>query len=90
LSKADWLVGDKYSLADIASYSWVQIAKYVDVDLDEFPGVKKWLATIKERPAVQKAHKVPASDRTPEDIEKMFQGMRAKVDAMKDTDKHDS
>lgn len=23
LSKADWLAGDKYTIADIASYSWV-------------------------------------------------------------------
>ena len=33
LSNADWLAGDKYTLADIASFSWVRAASIIELDL---------------------------------------------------------
>lgn len=89
LSKADWLAGDKYTLADIANFSWVRSAPLLlDIDLAaDFPAVDKWVKRISERPAVQKAKNVPPSSRTEEELHQMFQGMKAKVDALKGTDK---
>ena len=93
LSKASWLAGDKYTIADIASYSWVIAAPLIlDLDLSTWPGVDKWVKAINERPGVIEAKKGPgySSGRSDEEISKMFASMRDKVDAMKGTDKHDS
>jgi glutathione S-transferase len=90
LKDHDWLAGDKYTLADIASYSWVRAASIIDVDISKWPGIDKWVKKISERPAVQKARNVPPSTRTDADMAEMFKNMRAKVDAMKNTEKHDS
>jgi glutathione S-transferase len=89
LSKADWLAGDKYTIADIANYSWVCSGPLLlEIDLSEWPGVDKWVKRIDERPAVKKAKSVPASTWTPEEMKEMFANMRAKIDAMENTDKH--
>jgi GST-like protein len=44
---------DEYSIADMASWPWVLIAKPLGQTLDEFPNVARWRNTIKERPAVR-------------------------------------
>lgn len=54
LEGREWLAGSSYSIADIASWPWVLIAKPLGQSLDEFPNVTRWRQTIKERPAVQK------------------------------------
>lgn len=84
LSKADWLAGDKYTIADMANYAWTRGGWMLDIDMSEFPGVEKWLARIEDRPAVQRARKVPASGRTEEDIKKMIQGAKDRVMSLKD------
>jgi len=91
LSKADWLAGDKYTIADIANYSWVRAGPlFLDIDLSEFPGVDKWLKAIEKRDAVQRGRKVPPSSRTDEELLEMIKGMKARVDGMKGTEKDES
>ena len=41
---------DDYSIADMASWPWVLIAKPLGQPLDEFPNVARWRETIKQRP----------------------------------------
>lgn len=90
LSKADWLAGNKYTIADIASYSWVRAAPpFLDIKLDGWPGIDKWFNRISGRPAVQKAQTIPEGTRSLEELAKMGEFMRNKVDALKET-KHDS
>src|ERR1700748_2282018 len=45
---------DEYSIADMASWPWVLIAKPLGQPLDDFPNVARWRETIKGRPAVQR------------------------------------
>jgi GST-like protein len=45
---------DDYSIADMASWPWVLIAKPLGQPLDEFPNVARWREAIKQRPAVQR------------------------------------
>jgi len=45
---------DQYSIADMASFPWVLIAKPLGQALDDFPNVARWRETIKARPAVQR------------------------------------
>ena len=56
----NYLVGDKYSIADIANFSWVNIAYFSGIDLDSFPDLYKWWARIAERPAVKRGVDVPS------------------------------
>jgi GST-like protein len=45
---------DEYSVADMASWPWVLIAKPLGQLLDDFPNVARWRETIKQRSAVQR------------------------------------
>ena len=52
LADREYLVGD-YTIADMAAWPWVLIAKPLGQSLDDFPNVSRWRGAIKERPAVQ-------------------------------------
>ncbi|MDJ0620532.1 MAG: glutathione S-transferase N-terminal domain-containing protein [Calothrix sp. MO_192.B10] len=52
LKEQEYIAGD-YSIADIATYPWVAIYPYLGVALDEYTHVKRWVATMEQRPAVQ-------------------------------------
>lgn len=45
-----------YSIADMASYPWVVSHERQKQDLNDFPNVKRWHASISERPATQRAY----------------------------------
>src|SRR5690606_18342729 len=53
LQNRAYLLGE-YSVADIAAWPWVLIAKALGQPLDEFPNVARWRNAIKGRPAVQR------------------------------------
>ncbi|MBZ9538889.1 glutathione S-transferase C-terminal domain-containing protein [Modicisalibacter tunisiensis] len=54
LAGRDYLLGDDYTIADMAAWPWVLIAKPLGQPLDEFPNVARWRQAIKARPAVQR------------------------------------
>jgi GST-like protein len=49
-------VAGEYSIADMASFPWVNIYERQHQNIDEFPNVKRWLEAIKARPAVERAY----------------------------------
>ena len=53
LRNRDFLAGDD-SIADIASFPWVRPYRRLGNDLDNFPNLRRWFDTLKERPAVQR------------------------------------
>jgi GST-like protein len=53
LEGREYILGDEYSVADMASFPWILISKPLGQSLDEFPNVARWRQTVKERPAVQ-------------------------------------
>jgi len=59
LGKTRYLAGDDYSIADIATYPWVQRHPRHHVDLADYPNVKRWYDEISKRPAVEKGMQVP-------------------------------
>jgi GST-like protein len=63
LGKVKYLAG-AYSIADMASYSWVKAAARYH-PLDEFPNLAAWFARVGKRPAVQRGMKVGAELRKP-------------------------
>jgi glutathione S-transferase len=60
LDGTDYLVGNKYSIADIASYGWVNMLQFSGIEINDFPNVKAWADRIGARPAVQKGCAIPS------------------------------
>jgi GST-like protein len=52
------MAGD-YSIADIATWPWIARFEWQQIDLNEFPSVKRWYLEIAKRPAVVKGYAVP-------------------------------
>lgn len=59
LAEREYICGE-YSIADIAIYPWVAIYEWQGLTLDEHPNLKRWVATMQQRPAVQRGMAVPA------------------------------
>ena len=59
LEEAEYLAGGFYSVADIATYPWVARYPRHQVDLGDYPSVKRWFDEISKRPAVEKGMAVP-------------------------------
>jgi len=53
LQQAEWLAGDEYSIADIATFPWLRTAERRGIDLADYPAVARWFDAIAARPAVQ-------------------------------------
>ncbi|WP_413291043.1 glutathione S-transferase family protein [Bdellovibrio sp. HCB337] len=51
LTNKKFLVGDKYSVADLMAASAVNIATGLKLDMSMFPNIKAWFAEVKSRPA---------------------------------------
>jgi len=58
LASHDYLAGD-YSVADVATYPWVQMHDWVDVTTADLPNLQRWLGAVGERPAVVRGMAVP-------------------------------
>jgi GST-like protein len=53
-------LADSYSIADIATWPWISRYEWQQVDLGDYPDVKRWYLAIADRPAVQRGYDVPA------------------------------
>ncbi len=58
LADHEFLAGD-YSIADIANWTWVRIHDWAGVDVDSFPHLRRWMATLAARPACQRGAAIP-------------------------------
>ncbi|WP_299437190.1 glutathione S-transferase N-terminal domain-containing protein [uncultured Rhodospira sp.] len=83
LGQVPYLAGDDYSIADIASWTWVVPHDRQGQTLDDFPHLKRWFHEIAARPPVEKGRRVgeawrkdfnPASD----DARKVLFGQTAR------------
>ncbi|KAL2864232.1 glutathione S-transferase family protein [Aspergillus lucknowensis] len=87
LRESPYLAGSKYTIADIANYSWVQIGPVaLELDLSEWPALAKWVEEIKQREAVKRGLVIPDSWMSPEQMAERFKDFRAKIDGMVNTD----
>jgi GSH-dependent disulfide-bond oxidoreductase len=50
-----YLAAGQYTIADMICYPWASSWATREIDIEEFPNVKRWLEEIGERPAVKKA-----------------------------------
>jgi GSH-dependent disulfide-bond oxidoreductase len=56
LAGREFIVGDAYTIADIAAYPWIVPWKRQRQDLDSFPNLRRWFNTVLKRPATQRAY----------------------------------
>jgi GST-like protein len=66
LAGRDWIMGDDYTIADIAIWPWVRTLDFYGardlVGLDDFPHVGGWMERALARPASQAALNIPDRD----------------------------
>ena len=55
LAQREYIAGP-YSIADMASYPWIVPHQRQQQNLAEFPNLKRWFETIRDRPAVVRAY----------------------------------
>ena len=55
LAEAQWLAGDDYSIADVATFGWIWRRGFAEVDFSEAPHVERWFAAMEARPAIGRA-----------------------------------
>jgi GST-like protein len=67
LDNRDWIMGEDYTIADIATWPWVwTLGRFYEAEerlaLSEFPKVRDWLTRALDRPASQVAVDTPPRD----------------------------
>ena len=56
LADRQFIVGDDYTIADIASYPWIVPHERQGQKLEDFPHLKRWFEAIAARPATVRAY----------------------------------
>ncbi|MDF2368497.1 glutathione S-transferase N-terminal domain-containing protein [Sneathiella sp.] len=57
LEGRDFICGD-YSIADMACWPWIITYKRQEIDLGEFPNIRRWYDALKARPALRRGYEV--------------------------------
>ncbi|TDK30645.1 glutathione binding-like protein [Luteimonas terrae] len=56
LKGRDFIAGNAYSIADMATYPWIGVYDKAPIDMTPYPEVQRWHAAIKARPATARAY----------------------------------
>ena len=56
LQDREFIAGDEYGIADMASYPWINPYAKAPLDLELFANVRRWHTAIATRPATQRAY----------------------------------
>ena len=57
-----FLAGEKYSIADIATWPWIARHNWHDIGIKNYPNLCKWYELISKRPAVIRGYKFMNED----------------------------
>jgi len=75
-----YLAAGQYTIADMICYPWASSWSTRNIDIAEFPNVKRWLEEIGERAAVKKAMALgPEFREDPDSISAEEQARRQKL-----------
>ena len=56
LKGRDFIAGDAYSIADMATYPWIGVYDKAPIDMTPYPEVQRWHTAFKARPATARAY----------------------------------
>jgi len=59
LKDNEYLAGDYYSIADIATYPWIHVHDWAGVEMHDLENLKRWKEVVGQRPAVKRGMDVP-------------------------------
>jgi glutathione S-transferase len=59
LKDKEYLAGDYYSIADIATYPWIHVHDWAGVEVHDLENLKRWKEVVGQRPAVKRGMDVP-------------------------------
>jgi GST-like protein len=59
LEGQDYIVGNEFTIADIATYPWARAYYWANVSVDGLPHLQAWFDRIDERKATQRALEIP-------------------------------
>ncbi|QCJ69660.1 glutathione S-transferase [Providencia heimbachae] len=59
LQKNDYIAGNEYSIADIANFGWLHIARVIQLDFSQYKYLSAWYARLAARPAIIKGITLP-------------------------------
>jgi GSH-dependent disulfide-bond oxidoreductase len=86
LADREFIAG-AYSIADMAAYPWIVPHEAQGQSLDDFPHLKRWFETVKNRPATQRAYErgaqISANPTVDEESRKILFGQTAEVTGRK-------
>lgn len=61
LANNKYLAGDEYSIADISTFTWVNIHEWSGVDISDLDHLQRWLNELSQRPACIRGLAIPPS-----------------------------
>ena len=61
LNRYDYIAGNDYTIADMATWPWVYGHDFGGVDINGLPALQAWLETVGKRPGVEKGITLPPS-----------------------------
>lgn len=59
LKDNEYLAGDNYSIADMATYPWIHVHDWAGIEVHDLDHLKRWKETVGQRPAVKRGMDVP-------------------------------
>ncbi|MBM9575828.1 glutathione S-transferase family protein [Leptospira sp. 201903070] len=59
LGETKYIGGNGFSIADIATWPWINVHEWVEISLDGFPNLKRWEEELAKRPAFIKGKDIP-------------------------------
>jgi glutathione S-transferase/GST-like protein len=89
LARTEYLAGDDYTIADIATWCWTRIASWSGINTDGLPHLSRWHEAIAARPAAIKGITIPedtsARMRDADAAQKVAEDIRSMVEMGKPT-----
>ena len=66
LGQNEFIAGDFYSIADMATYPWIALHNWAGVDIEDLPNLRRWMTTVRRRPAVTRGMDIPKTKKVDE------------------------
>jgi len=61
LEDNEYLAGDFYSIADIATYPWITLYGWAGIEVHDLDNLTRWKDAVSERPGVIRGMNIPES-----------------------------
>ena len=60
LKLSEYLCGSDYTIADIATFPWIALHRWLNLELGHTPNLQRWYEAVRHRPAVRRGMDIPS------------------------------